>query len=335
MIQKIAKICFNNKDWSKPSGTFGKSLDTKSYETKVGFGHEEWLFDKSKTIKGYHFGFLQPLSLITDKHVGKVYDLFLYSIFNNKKFLVANIKNAYCVSREESSEAYKIYKEKGWLSEMIEQLKLAGVDTKPFKNIDPTTFFNLKFQFKDLEYFNLNVEISIEDKNITTTRYKLLDKKSDFELIEVVESLKEEEDLSEGKEKSIELRKRILPGSVEYDPYHDKIQRVLRRVLKKEYQVVLYENYRVDLKAKTDSNHWHFFEIKTSLPKQSIRIAIGQLMEYAYFPSKERASKLIVISDQEPDPDLQNYLIFIRQKFKLPIYYRYFLLETEFLSKEY
>lgn len=141
--------------------------------------------------------------------------------------------------------------------------------------------------------------------------------------------------MSEGKEKSIELRKRILPGSVEYDPYHDKIQRVLRRVLKKEYQVVLYENYRVDLKAKTDSNHWHFFEIKTCLPKQSIRIAIGQLMEYAYFPSKERASKLIVISDQEPDPDLQHYLIFIRQKFKLPIYYRYFLLETEFLSKEY
>ena len=64
-------------------------------------------------------------------------------------------------------------------------------------------------------------------------------------------------------------------------------------------------------------------------------MAIGQLMEYAYYPSKERASRLIVISDQEPDIDLRNYLKSIRLKFKLPIYYRYFLLDTEYLSPEY
>ena len=334
-MEKIAKVCFNNKDWAKPSGTFGKSLDTKSYETKIGFGHEEWLFDKSKTINGFHYGFLQPLNLITDKHVNQVYTISLYTIFNNKKFFIGKIKNAFCISKKESVEIYDIYKDNGWFQEMIEQLKLAGVDSKSLKNIPPEIFVNLKFKFKDVEYFDLNMEISDEDINVTTTRYKLLDKKNDFILIKSVELLEEEEDLSEGKEKSIELRKRILSGSVEYDPYHDKMQRVLRRVLKKEYQVVLYENARADLKAKTDSNHWHFFEIKTSIPKQSVRMAIGQLMEYAYYPSKERASRLIVISDQEPDIDLRNYLKSIRLKFKLPIYYRYFLLDTEYLSPEY
>ena len=42
-MDKIARICWNTKDWKLPSGTEGKSREKYAYENNVGFGHEEWL----------------------------------------------------------------------------------------------------------------------------------------------------------------------------------------------------------------------------------------------------------------------------------------------------
>lgn len=58
-------------------------------------------------------------------------------------------------------------------------------------------------------------------------------------------------------------------------------------------------------------------------------------MEYVYYPNKERATKLIIVSDSEPTDRDINYLKYIREKFNLPVFYRYFKHQTKFLSEEY
>ena len=71
-----------------------------------------------------------------------------------------------------------------------------------------------------------------------------------------------------------------------------------------------------------DGCSYQFFEIKTSgSAKACIRDAIGQLMEYAYWPGRINAKKLIVVGEEEIDQKTNDYMTFIRGQFSLPVEY--------------
>ncbi len=106
---KLARICWNKENWKFPSGSQGKSVSVDAYESDKGFGHEEWLFDKSRIIESYHFAFLQPLYLKSNKHDNKVYNISLFTINNlNKRYYVGEIKNVESITKEESQRIYQI-----------------------------------------------------------------------------------------------------------------------------------------------------------------------------------------------------------------------------------
>ncbi|OOP56629.1 MAG: hypothetical protein AYP45_07950 [Candidatus Brocadia carolinensis] len=333
MEHKISKICWNSEGWKFPSGSKGKSAATNSFEAEYGYGHEEWLFDKARIINGYHYAFLQPLNLKSNKHVGKTYNIFLFTITAGIKYFVRQIKNAECISKEESRNIYSIYKRNGWLKEMIKEIEKAGADPTTFTKTLPDIFFNVKFKFEDVIRPEEIKELSAQDINITTTRYKLLPKTDDFTFAEI-----SDED-NEGMFKNPKKRIRIYKVESSFDPYHDKLQNglcaLLRNYYKNEYKTVAIEKDRVDIKTKTHSDAWHYFEIKTDNPKLSIRNALGQILEYSYWPDSERAEKLFIISDNPPDLDTKKYLAHIRGKFNLPIFYRYFDMGANVLSEDF
>lgn len=331
---KISKICWNTRNWKFPSGSEGKSPSSSSYESKYGFGHEEWLLDNSRIIDGFHFAFLQPLNLKTDRHVGKKYHIKLFTVLKSTYYFVGTINNAICVSKEKSKEVYKLYKKKGWLKEMALEVENAGADPTPLKKTPPEIYFNVKFRFNDFiptQSGDLE-EISENDLNITTNRYKLLPQKNDF--VSTIESLEHYGNL-----KNIGKRKRTLAGDTTFDPVHDKIQNALCNLLRNQYSKIYkkvdIETSRVDVKALTYDGQWHFYEIKTDNPKLSIRKGLGQLLEYAFYPKNEIAQKLIIISDSLPDKRTQIYLTHIRNRFSIPVFYQSFDLEKHELSKEY
>ncbi len=333
MEDKIAKICWNTKGWKFPSGSQGKSISARSFEKKYGYGYEEWLFDKSRTIKGYHYTFLQPLNLKSDKHVKKTYNIFLFTVTDGIKYFVGEIKNANCISKDDSREIYKIYKKNSWLKEMAKEIEKAGANPEPFTETSPEEYFNVKFKFEDVIEPDELEEISDKDMNITTLRYKLLPKVHDIEIVTVTE------DDSHGKFKPTTRRYRTYKVDSSFDPYHDKLQNalcvLLRDNYKTEYKAVDIEKDRIDIKAKTHSDKWHYFEIKTDSPKLSIRSAFGQILEYSYWPDLERADKLIIVSDNAPDSETKKYLTHIRKKSKLPIFYRFFDMEKNVLSHDF
>ena len=335
MNNKISKICWNSNNWRFPSGSSGKSPSSSSHETKYGYGHEEWLLDNSRIINGSHFAFLQPLNLKTDKHVNEIYDIILYTVYNSNNYYVGTIKNVNCISRKKSLDIYNIYKQKGWLKEMVKELENAGVEPTNFKSTLPEIFFNIEFKFSDFIPTNSEdlEEISELDENITTRRYRLLSQKN--ELILSTEKIYNHE----GNLKSTEIRTRTLSGNSTFDPIHDKMQNGIFILLKTKfsdlYKKIDIEKNRVDIKALTYKNQWHYYEIKTDNPKLSIRHAIGQLLEYAFYPEKQKAEKLIIISNLLPDNDTQKYLRNIRKRFSIPIFYRSFNMELGELSKEY
>lgn len=331
---KLSKICWNSENWKFPSGSHGKSVSADSYETNTGYGHEEWLLDKSKLIDGYHYAFLQPLNIKTDKHINEIYNISLFTINNlNKQYYVGEIKNVECIDVNESIRVFNIYKENGWIEKMRNNLERVGANYQEFVKTPSEIFFNIRFKFSNLIQPEELLEIAEDDINTTTNRYKLLPRKTDFKFRFV-----DEEDESEGNKKNTDKRKKVFNSDCEYDPYHDQMQNAIFEVLKSskyDYKKVYIEKGRVDIKAITHQGKWHFFELKTNNPKLSIRNAIGQILEYAYYPDTDKAERLIIIADEEPSESVKKYLNHIRNKFSLPISYRRFILDTNYLSEDY
>lgn len=331
---KLSKICWNTENWKFPSGSQGKSVSTEAYEADTGYGHEEWLLDKSKIVDGYHYAFLQPLNIKTDKHENEIYNISLFTINNlNKQYFVGEIKNVECINTGESIRVFKIYKSKGWIEKMREDVERVGANYEKFSNTPPEIFFNIRFKFKDVMRPDELIEVAENDINITTNRYKLLPRKS-----EIIFGTDNEEDETEGNKKNTNKRRRVFNSDCEFDPYHDQMQNAIFELLKSadyNYKKVFIEKGRVDIKAKTQQGTWHYFELKTDNPKQSIRKALGQILEYAYFPNTEKAEKLIIIADEEPNENVIKYLDHIRDKFDLPISYRHFNIDTNELSDDY
>jgi hypothetical protein len=197
----------------------GKSPSADAYEKIVGYGHEEWLLDKSKIVDDFHYGFLQPLNLKTDRHVEKVYKVWLYTITGRQKFLVGYIDHAICISKDESKAIFKIYKQNGWIKEMISDLENAGLNPANLKETPASIFFNVKFKIRYIKLFDDFLKIEKNDKNLTTTRYKLLDKIADFKFEEV-------------KQKGTDSYSRKSVPATFVDPYPGKIQNTLSKILR-------------------------------------------------------------------------------------------------------
>lgn len=88
-----------------------------------------------------------------------------------------------------------------------------------------------------------------------------------------------------------------------------------------EEHIVNGTNY-IDLVAQTQSGKIIFFEIKTKNDARiCIREALGQLMEYSYFPDKKHADKLVVVGSAEKTTDTNKYIQLLNDKHNIPITY--------------
>lgn len=78
---------------------------------------------------------------------------------------------------------------------------------------------------------------------------------------------------------------------------------------------------RIDIVVKTD-NGFRFYEVKVaSSAKACIREALGQLLEYAFWPGKRRADKIVIVGEHPIDEEGRHYIEFLRSEFKLPLEY--------------
>ena len=83
----------------------------------------------------------------------------------------------------------------------------------------------------------------------------------------------------------------------------------------------------IDIVKKRGSN-FTFYEIKTSDDvKISIRQALSQLLEYAYWNNIEGVEQLIIISPTQPTHEATKYIKLLRDKFNIPIFYQFYNLQ--------
>lgn len=328
-VEKIARICWNTHGWKQPSGSEGKSTSDGSYEKKLGFGHEEWLLDRSRIVDGYHYGFLQPMNTSTRKHENATYDIHLFTISPQKqKVYIGCIRNAQGVTLEESKEVFKYYKQHGWIDEMKQDILYAGGTPKDLK---ASFMFNVKFKFSDAEIDLSNSPIIKKDS--IGHRYNLMDKKGDFKFLTDEEGNIVHLDTGT-------IYRTTISGIVVIDPVHKKIQNAVYELLKDQYVHLYLEDeqndgvQRVDIKGmlKDKPSEWHYFEVKTSSARRSIREALGQILEYNHYPGTTRAKKMFIIGPEKPDDHDVKYMKMLRDTYHLPLWFRWYSFEDNKLS---
>lgn len=117
-------------------------------------------------------------------------------------------------------------------------------------------------------------------------------------------------------------------GQNEVDLRHSQIQDVLEQELRSELGNQVASEHpdgiggRVDLIAQRGDD-LEFYEIKVGgSARWCIRQALGQLMEYGFWPGAARPAKLFVVGEPSLDGKAEDYLQSLQEEFKIPIYYR-------------
>ena len=96
---------------------------------------------------------------------------------------------------------------------------------------------------------------------------------------------------------------------------------------------MLCEDNRVDISIRKD-NYTSFLEIKPAdSAREAIRLALGQLLEYAHYPKADKADNLVVVSDAEPSPDDSQYIRQLRQRYGIPLCYVYWPRDAQTISQ--
>lgn len=119
---------------------------------------------------------------------------------------------------------------------------------------------------------------------------------------------------------------------------HNKIQNELYKYFVSKYsaskvgtEVNTGFDTNIDIVVETDG--YNFYEIKTQNSLRAcIREALPQLIEYSYWPDREIAKKLIIISPNKITNQAKKYLEHLRNKFNIPIYYQQFDYENSVLG---
>ena len=329
MKHKLARICWNDNLWQRPSGAEGKSRNKDSFEYINGFGHEEWLFDTSKIIDGYHYGFVQAVGASRGKHGNDAMHLSLYSIDNRTKqrWWLGTIRNLIVVDEEESARIYQVYEKKGWLEQMCSQVTLAGADVEAFKEyVTPQNFAVIKYKVEDLDLLDAPLEFEYGDPAVTSDYYNLKNYIQQPKLPAL--------------SKEFQFRSGHIPPTdkkrLEYDQYeldvnnhHNHIQTLLFNELCEQYgkDSVGTENNtgagsRIDIVVR-HGKKYALYEIKTGPSLRAcVREAFGQLLEYRHVIGHSKVVKLVIVSAHAPDEWIENYLNVMRTEHALPFYYQ-------------
>ena len=183
------------------------------------------------------------------------------------------------------------------------------------------------------------IKLRKPSKIISSYYYKLLDKNTDPSGFQTIsKGFEFSSGHSPGKKK---MDRRTRDKKKEIDNYHNQIQTKVYSVLTEMYgkRNVGTENHlgnqeRVDVIVQKKKG-FTFYEIKTSsTAKAAIREALGQIMAYAFWPDKNIADKLVIVSTIKPKRETRIYMERLRNEFKLPIYYQHFDDEKGVLMEE-
>ena len=275
--------------------------------------------------------------------------MWLYTIdaHSKKRYWLGEIFNVEVLNEEEAEEILSIYRKNGWFKEMEDQIKFSGAHEGGFSNYKGIKLFNIRYKPGDLKLNDPYFEFPKDHPITGQTRYSFTHFKDDFavnnkdasDFVFLPPIHKETDEDKDDVKTSSYFRE---SKAIEITYLHKEISKGLTEKLRDIYgfenvtpeHSAGYGANRIDIVVNNKSN-LIFYEIKTySSIRTSIREALGQIMEYAFWANKNKAKELIVVTQPFIElNEVKTYFENIRNKFGIPIYYQSFDIESNVLSE--
>jgi hypothetical protein len=286
-----------------------------------GWGTEDWLNRADWVLEGYNgaegddWRYMNLPSFYSNNFdgiikklpEGETGDLYLFSRKNGAWGLSGCIKNYEVISAEEATWAMHQFIDRGWLATMITETKSlvakhGGIPMTLESVIkDPQNFFCFKFQRNNLIFFPGHYPINYRFKRYSSAHKINIKSKVNKKVLRKID-----EELSE---RNIQ-RPSISAQTVE--PRQNIIQNRLKRALEDIFPgiIVRLEQNNVDLKFRLKGDKKAtFVEVKCEdSARQSIRLSIGQLLEYAYYPDKNLTDNFLIVGTEPTHDADRQYL---------------------------
>lgn len=330
MKEKIARICWNG-DWIAPSGPYGKNKSGYEAEKKSGFGHEEWLFNPGREINGYHYSYVEPVNKGNYDNISFKLHLFTFHPQFGKVYL-GFIDNVHCLSQSEADYALRIYKNKGWIKQMKEDVDKYRGKSNLLDGDDGKLLFNIRFKLSDVHVELANDrlrKLSKDDPNTKASYYRLYNykqhfvfDKSNYKII----------DYSQQKNISINsVHFEVFAHTCDYEPIHKQMQvGIINNLKAQSYTNINHEVNHVDIIAINPAGQLVYFEVKTANEaRKCIREAFGQILEYSYYPGNKQADVLYIVGRAKLTNDDKDYLKYIRKIMNTNLWYRYYSIKED------
>lgn len=326
-MHKITRIAFNSTGWQKPTGDARKYEASGTYNHDFGFGHEDWLFRSDWLIDGWRYGFIQGVNKSHAKLVraGTPVDLTLFTVQPDKKRrYVATIHDVECLDDQQAEDALELFRKQGWYVAMLKEINDIGGDASALGNAEwAKHILNVRFRLENAELFASETYALPDDPVMKLNRYQLTDlqKISSKSNVQQLQSRAGSTNLP-----PIQQVMRGATSAVVYTPEHARMQEKLMIELKREYPkaIVVREENFIDVSVQTEQE-LILFEIKSDLePRSVIRQALGQILEYAYHPSRAYALpvQLVIVGRRQLTASDAEYMRYLTTKFLLPLSYR-------------
>lgn len=360
MLNRICRLCQNTAQWHHPTAKHGEN--TKAYTYKYGFGFEEWLGRSEWILSGYPglggkwcYAHVQGLGTRKRKYVGEdVRVLFYTKKTGDSAFAVALLDEAHVIDEDEARWVTEQYKKNNWLSMMHEDVKKIGGDTdglppiscsfdqSPWKS--PFNLINIRFKPDALYFFEKKEVIDLNSFYYGKSLFwdGVLPKNVAALLPVSVPQVKQgggHREKAELDRFSELIRSRRSISGKQFLPRQAPIQNALALQLNDfiapQGGRVTCEDERVDIKIVTANGETTFIEIKPAdSARESIRLALGQLMEYAHYPNRDRSIRFIIVGDAEDTDNDRDYIAFLNKNYSLPVRYVYWNPEGKCLSDQ-
>lgn len=327
IMSKITRIAYNSADWHHPTGEAKKAEGGATYNALHGFGHEDWLFRSDWLIDGWRYSFLQGINKSHAKLVksGQPVDVTLFTKQPDKKRrYVATIRAVECLSDQQAEDALKEFKRRGWFNLMEKEICAVGGDASVLGSAKwAKHVLNVRYRLENLTRFPPKNYAVAGDPVLKLMRYMLYD--------QAKIGLSKQKAASHSRQGSAmppvgKSFRRSAVAAVECTPEHARMQAILMKELRAEYPgaQILAEQDFIDVSVRTDKEML-LFEIKSDLdPRSVIRQALGQIMEYAYHPSRphDLPVRLFIVGRRSLPEAEATYISLLASKFSLPIHYR-------------
>lgn len=321
MLQIMQRICWNTREWQMPSG----ATNEKGFPGENGFGHEEWNFQLSDTWNGYIFPYTYqvPQQKILNKNNG-IFNVGFFSRHQEEDtwLFVGIHRNVQIIKDSEYKEIVKLFKKNGTFQRRAEELYDATKKFKTFKKaykevVDGFSkkYIGLKSPIADVELFSQPIPI----RKPSNHRFKSFTYVDNFPVPlkqDSIEGNKHSALAEDGyfRESSSKLRVII--------PEHNKLSNQFCSWLRvkgisasqeKNYIDILFEHkgkkYIAELKVVYGAG-----------TTKSIREALGQLLEYNFYPGRERNDEWLIIIDSKPLKKDLKYIDNLTKEIQIPLY---------------